>query len=128
MFERYTEKARRVIFFARYEACQLGSMSIESEHMLLGLMREDANLIPRFVRSVSAKRIREEVAGHAMVREKISTSIDLPDRCRTGFRRTCSVSWKFKKSAEFSDFLQIFYFSSGRFSFLAGDFVFQQIS
>ena len=25
MFERYTEKARRVIFFARYEASQFGS-------------------------------------------------------------------------------------------------------
>jgi len=35
MFERYTEKARRVIFFARYEASQYGSMSIETEHLLL---------------------------------------------------------------------------------------------
>ena len=29
MFERYTERARRVLFFARYEASQLGSISIE---------------------------------------------------------------------------------------------------
>ncbi|HME32241.1 MAG TPA: Clp protease N-terminal domain-containing protein [Terriglobales bacterium] len=36
MFERYTEKARRVIFFARYEASQLGSPYIETEHILLG--------------------------------------------------------------------------------------------
>src|SRR5438876_905028 len=36
MFERYTERARRVIFFARYEASQLGSNSIETEHLLLG--------------------------------------------------------------------------------------------
>ena len=35
MFEKYTEKARRVIFFARYEASQLGSRSIETEHVLL---------------------------------------------------------------------------------------------
>ena len=41
MFERYTEKARRVIFFARYEASQLGSPYIETEHLLLGLLRED---------------------------------------------------------------------------------------
>ena len=38
MFERYTERARRVIFFARYEASQLGSSSIETEHLLLGLI------------------------------------------------------------------------------------------
>ena len=37
MFERYTEKARRVIFFARYEASQFGSPCIETEHLLLAL-------------------------------------------------------------------------------------------
>ena len=44
MFERYTEKARRVIFFARYEASQFGSPYIETEHLLLGLLREDKAL------------------------------------------------------------------------------------
>jgi ATP-dependent Clp protease ATP-binding subunit ClpC len=38
MFERFTEKARRVIFFARYEASQYGSHQIETEHLLLGLV------------------------------------------------------------------------------------------
>jgi len=38
MFERYTERARRVIFFARYEASQYGSPYMESEHFLLGLL------------------------------------------------------------------------------------------
>ena len=50
MFERYTEKARRVIFFARYEASQYGSPYIETEHLLLGLMREDKALANRFLR------------------------------------------------------------------------------
>ena len=45
MFERYTERARRVLFFARYEASQLGSISIETEHLLLGLIREGLSLI-----------------------------------------------------------------------------------
>jgi Clp amino terminal domain, pathogenicity island component len=44
MFERYTEKARRTIFFARYEASQFGSSCIETEHLLLGLLREDKAL------------------------------------------------------------------------------------
>ena len=44
MFERYTERARRVIFFARYEASQLGSRTIETEHLLLGLIRENNGL------------------------------------------------------------------------------------
>ena len=37
MFERYTEHAKRLIFFARYEASQYGSPTIEPEHLLLGL-------------------------------------------------------------------------------------------
>ena len=36
MFERYTEKARQVIFVARLEASQFGSPCIETEHLLLG--------------------------------------------------------------------------------------------
>jgi ATP-dependent Clp protease ATP-binding subunit ClpC len=40
MFERYTEGARRTVFFARYEAAQIGSVYIETEHILLGLLRE----------------------------------------------------------------------------------------
>ena len=52
MFERYTERARRVLFFARYEASQLGSVSIETEHLLLGLIREGKGLTSRiFARS-----------------------------------------------------------------------------
>jgi ATP-dependent Clp protease ATP-binding subunit ClpC len=41
MFERYTERSRRVIFFARYEALQYGSPMISPEPILLGLRRED---------------------------------------------------------------------------------------
>ena len=47
MFERYTEKARRTIFFARYEASQFGCSYIETEHLLLGLFREDKALANR---------------------------------------------------------------------------------
>jgi len=39
MFERFTESARRTLFFARHEASQLGSLSIEAEHLLLGITR-----------------------------------------------------------------------------------------
>jgi len=79
MFERYTEKARRVIFFARYEASQFGSPYIETEHLLLGLLREDEALTNRFLRSHKAvESIRMQIAAHSVMREKISTSVDLP--------------------------------------------------
>jgi hypothetical protein len=79
MFERYTERARRVIFFARYEASQFGSLSIETEHLLLGLLREDSNLEKRFFPDLSpANSIRTDIEGRLPVREKVATSIDLP--------------------------------------------------
>ncbi|HKF48191.1 MAG TPA: Clp protease N-terminal domain-containing protein [Terracidiphilus sp.] len=79
MFERYTEKARRVIFFARYEASQFGSPYIESEHLLMGLLREDKALSNRFLRShAGVESIRKQIDAHTTIREKISTSVDLP--------------------------------------------------
>src|SRR6187455_3300630 len=80
MFERYTERARRVIFFARYEASQLGSNSIETEHLLLGLIREGKGLTSRiFSKShMSMETIRKEIEGRALYRDKVSTSVDIP--------------------------------------------------
>ena len=80
MFEKYTEKARRVIFFARYEASQFGSPYIETEHLLLGLIREDKNLTNRFFpkSSASIESIRKEIEGRTLIRDRVSTSVDLP--------------------------------------------------
>ena len=80
MFEKYTEKARRVIFFARYEASQLGSRRIETEHVLLGLLREDKALTSRFFPRAEATldNIRKQIEGRSLVREKVSTSVELP--------------------------------------------------
>ncbi len=80
MFERYTEKARRVIFFARYEASQFGSKVIAPEHLLLGLMREDKTLSNRFFPSrsqISVEFLRREIEGRSVLREKIPQSAEL---------------------------------------------------
>ena len=77
MFERYTEKARRAIFFARYETSQFGGLYIEAEYLLLGLLREHKAL-NRFLRSHGAvESIRKQIEGHRAPREKVSTSVDL---------------------------------------------------
>jgi ATP-dependent Clp protease ATP-binding subunit ClpC len=85
MFERYTERARRVLFFARYEASQLGSVSIETEHLLLGLIREGKGLTSRiFARShLSLENIRKEIEGRTVFREKVSTSVEIPFSAET---------------------------------------------
>jgi hypothetical protein len=79
MFELFTENARRVIFFARYEASQYGSPYIETEHMLLGLLREDQALIGRFLGPTNvAAAIRTEIERQITSRERISTSVEVP--------------------------------------------------
>ena len=79
MFERYTEKARRVIFFARYEASMFGSPYIETEHVLLGLLREDRALTSVVLPSAkSIDAIRTEIEKRTTPREKTSVSVDLP--------------------------------------------------
>lgn len=79
MFERYTEKARRVIFFGRYEASQFGSSLIETEHLLLGILREEKALALQLLKSSGGmESIRKEIEGHTEIREKKPTQIDIP--------------------------------------------------
>lgn len=80
MFERYTEKARRVIFFARYEANQYGASQIEAEHILLGMLREDKTLNTKYFHRlhVNVESIRREVAQRVIERDRTSSHIDLP--------------------------------------------------
>lgn len=79
MFERYTEKARRAIFFARYEASELGSPYIETEYLLLGILREDKVLTSRLLKTIGhVEDLRKEILDRAEKHEKLPTSVDLP--------------------------------------------------
>lgn len=44
MFERFTQEARRALFFSRYEAAQVGRTRISPEHLLLGVIRSASGL------------------------------------------------------------------------------------
>src|SRR5438309_1752892 len=79
MFERYTETARKVVFAARYEASQFGSEYIETEHLLLGILRSDAPLVLRLLKaSGKIESIRDQIEKQFTRRENVSTSVDLP--------------------------------------------------
>jgi hypothetical protein len=79
MFQRFTEKARRVIFFARYEASQYGNKEIATEHLLLGLIREDRALLHRFLGpSAPHVDLRAEMEREIERGERISTSVEMP--------------------------------------------------
>jgi hypothetical protein len=78
-FARYTLKARQALFFARYEAARGGSASIEPEHLLLGLIHSAQELRSRiFERAhLSLEHAREAVVASTVVREQLSSSVEL---------------------------------------------------
>jgi ATP-dependent Clp protease ATP-binding subunit ClpC len=85
MFERFTEGARRTIFFARFEASQLGQTSIETEHLLLGLIRERKGAIDRIFAgaNVPLATIRSALERHAVSQGRVSTSVEIPFSAET---------------------------------------------
>jgi len=79
MFERFTEKARRVVFFARYEASNYGRPYIETEHLLLGLLREDRAFVARFLGQTKFdSEIRTEIESRIERGEPFATSVEVP--------------------------------------------------
>jgi hypothetical protein len=77
MFEHYTDKARRAVFFARYEASQFGSPYIEVEHLFFGLMRVDKGAVIRWF-GERADELRDEIELRLDKGEVTPTSVDLP--------------------------------------------------
>ncbi|HXI02131.1 MAG TPA: ATP-dependent Clp protease ATP-binding subunit [Candidatus Saccharimonadales bacterium] len=80
MFEKFTERAKRVLFLARYEASQMGSRVIGTEHLLLGLLKEGEEVTRElFSRSnINIDVLRSELEEMGPSREKISTSVEIP--------------------------------------------------
>ncbi len=63
MWQRFTERARKVVFFAQEEAQKFGEGYVSTEHLLLGLVRETDSVAARVLErlGVSLSRIRAEV-------------------------------------------------------------------
>jgi ATP-dependent Clp protease ATP-binding subunit ClpC len=80
MFERFSEAARRALFFARYEASMLGSRTIEAEHLLLGLIRDGKGAVAEAfeVAGLSDRDARAQIEAQAGMRERLPTSVEIP--------------------------------------------------
>ena len=63
MFERFTERARKVVVLAQEEARHFNHNYIGTEHLLLGLLREDEGVAARALASlnVTLDEVREQV-------------------------------------------------------------------
>src|SRR5262245_6492778 len=93
MFERYTERARRVLFFARYEAAQAGTESITPEHLVLAVLRDRAGDVLKFARAgETADTIRTRLEAVNVRRERVSASVEIPfsSECKDALVRAAS--------------------------------------
>jgi ATP-dependent Clp protease ATP-binding subunit ClpC len=78
VFERFSTASRRVVFCARLEAGFVGCKTIDSEHLLLGLLRVDPTTLQFVARSATLISVREAAARWHVPGEKLPTSMDLP--------------------------------------------------
>jgi len=63
MFERFTERARRVIILAQEEAKRLNHSAVGTEHILLGIIREGEGVASKVLESlnINPERVRAEI-------------------------------------------------------------------
>ncbi len=63
MFERFTERARRVIILSQEEAARLNHSAVGTEHVLLGIIREGEGVASKVLESlsISPDRVRTEI-------------------------------------------------------------------
>ncbi len=74
--ERFTQRARRVLSLAQEEADRLHHHQIGTEHLLLGLMREDGGVAGRVLRDLGLdlRRVEELVSRLSMAGERTTSS------------------------------------------------------
>ncbi len=80
MFERFTERARKVIILAREEAIRLGHNFVGTEHLLLGLAREGDGLAVAILKklSVNLSTLKGEVEKIVSVGSQVSPAGEVP--------------------------------------------------
>ncbi|MCZ6650610.1 MAG: ATP-dependent Clp protease ATP-binding subunit [Acidobacteria bacterium] len=80
MLEKFTEKAKRILFLARYEASQTGSKVIGTEHMLLGIIKENEDITAELLArsNINVDLLRAELEARGPSRERTATSVEIP--------------------------------------------------
>ena len=78
MFDRYTLRALQSVAAARVLVSEYGSAMLNTEHLLLGILRVDADAIGRFLATKTTDEIRAEVEKGIVVKPEIPRHIDIP--------------------------------------------------
>jgi hypothetical protein len=80
LFPRFTFKARQALFFARFEAGELGTRVIAAEHLLLGVMRASQPMRGHIFDGTTAsiEQARQRIAPVALRETATPTSVEMP--------------------------------------------------
>ena len=80
MFERFTERARKVIILAREEAIRLGHNFVGTEHLLLGLIREGDGLAVAILKklNVNISAVKAEIEKIVSAGSEFSPAGEIP--------------------------------------------------
>jgi ATP-dependent Clp protease ATP-binding subunit ClpC len=78
VFDRYSTASVQVIFSARVEAGNVGSLFIDTEHILLGLLRVDPATLQLTAQPLSLESVREYATRWHLPTESLPSSMDLP--------------------------------------------------
>ena len=79
MFERFSEQARRILFFSRAEASKWGTRKIEPEHFLLAIIREGKGAAYELlVETLDSRRLSEDIEAHFDKKPTFAASIEIP--------------------------------------------------
>ena len=78
MFERYTETARRALFFARYEVTTSGGLTIEPEHLVLGVLRDAPDAVLRFADAGTSVHALQAALASSLPADKPAERVEIP--------------------------------------------------
>ncbi len=80
MFERFSDSARRVVFYARGQASVFGTEKITPELLLLGMLQENAQQLSRLIGGEPdpCDGLRKQIEENIPRGNPFSTSVDIP--------------------------------------------------
>ena len=93
MFERFTERAVRVIMAAQEEAKRIGNNFVGAEHLLLGMIREGEPIVVRTLESfrVDPALVKERMEGELQRRERHGAEGEIPFNYQV--KKVIELSW-----------------------------------
>jgi ATP-dependent Clp protease ATP-binding subunit ClpA len=83
-FDRLDERSRRTLFFAHQAVIDLGGRTIEPEHLLLGLLKDQPEILSSSSnRSIDLDRLISELRGSVARTERVPKEAEIPFSRRT---------------------------------------------